>query len=197
MGKIVVSTNMSLDGVSQDPTGEEGYPFGGWFLKISGADQEAWAETELEEALAVEAILLGGRSYEWFAQRWVGRRGAWGERLESLPKYVVRSTPGRSDWGPTTVVAGDVIDEVTKLRQNIAGDIVVYASYQLVNALLEHDLVDTLRLILFPQVVGAGGRLFSELGSSKAIQLRTARTVGAGLVEVVYDLVRSGEAGDE
>jgi dihydrofolate reductase len=197
MGKIVVSTNMSLDGISQDPTGDEGYPFGGWFLKISAADREAWAEVETQEALGAEAILLGGRSYEWFAQRWVGRPGVWGERLESLPKYVVRSTPGRTDWGPTTDLSGDVIDEVAKLRQNIAGEIVVYASYELVHALLEHDLVDTLRLIVFPRVVGAGGRLFRELSGGRSVRLRSAGTLGTGLVQVTYDVVHAGEGDDE
>ena len=193
MGKIVVSTNMSLDGVCQDPTGEEGFPFGGWFLKISDTDRDAWADAELQEALTTEALLFGGRSYEWFAQRWVGRPGVWSERLQSLPKYVVRSTAGRTDWGPTTVLSGEVIDEVAKLRQNIAGDIVVYASYQLVHALLEHDLVDELRLMVFPQVVGSGGRLVTELTSSKATRLRTAQTIGAGLALLTFELPREGD----
>jgi dihydrofolate reductase len=187
MGKIVVSANVSLDGVSQDPSGDEGFPFGGWFLKISDADREAWAQAELQEALATDALLLGGRSYEFFAQRWVGREGTWGERLQSLPKYVVRSTPGRTDWGPTTVLSDDVVDEVAKLRQNLAGTIVVYASSQLVTALLEHDLVDELRLIVFPQVVGSGGRLFGQLSGGRTVRLRAAGTLGAGLVRLSYD----------
>jgi dihydrofolate reductase len=189
MGRIVVSTNMTLDGISQDPTGEEGFKFGGWFVQISDEDREAWAKTEFEEALGTEAYLLGGRSYEWFAQRWVGRDGGWAERMESLPKYVVRSTPGRSDWGPTTVLEGDVLDEVSKLRQTLAGDIVVYASYQLVHALLEHDLVDEVRLIVFPRLVGSGGRIFPELTDSKALRLSNVETVGEGLVRVTYQLV--------
>lgn len=189
MGRIVVSTNMTLDGISQDPTGEEGFKFGGWFVQISDEDREAWARTEFEEALGTEAYLLGGRSYEWFAQRWVGRAGGWAERMESLPKYVVRSTPGRSDWGPTTVLEGDVLDEVSKLRQTVAGDIVVYASYQLVHALLEHDLVDEVRLIVFPRLVGSGGHLFPELADSKALRLSNVETVGEGLVRLTYQLV--------
>lgn len=103
MGKIVVSTNVTLDGISQDPTGDEDFEFGGWFNQIPDADREAWVKAEFDEALSTDAVLLGGRSYEWFAERWVGREGAWGERLQSLPKYVVRSTDGRFDWGPTTV----------------------------------------------------------------------------------------------
>lgn len=189
MGKIVVSTNVTLDGISQDPTGEEGFTFGGWFLKISDADRDAWAATEYEEANGTDAYLLGGRSYEWFAQRWVGREGGWAERMQSLPKYVVRSTPGRSDWGPTTVLQGDVVEEVTKLRQTIAGDIVVYASYQLVQTLLEHDLVDEVRLIVFPTVLGSGGRLFRELTDSKAARLSNVESVGEGLVRLTYELL--------
>jgi dihydrofolate reductase len=189
MGRIVVSTNMTLDGISQDPTGEEGFKFGGWFVRISDEDRDAWAKAEFEEALGTEAYLLGGRSYEWFAQRWVGRDGAWAEHMQSVPKYVVRSTPGRSDWGPTTVLEGDVLDEVSKLRQTVAGDIVVYASYQLVHALLEHDLVDEVRLIVFPCVVGSGGRLFPELTDSMALRLCNVETVGEGLVRLAYQLV--------
>lgn len=189
MGRIVVSTNVSLDGISQDPTGEEGFKFGGWFVQISDEDRAAWASTELEEALGTDAYLLGGRSYEWFAQRWVGRDGAWAERMQSLPKYVVRSTPGRSDWGPTTVIEGDVLDEVSKLKQTVAGDIVVYASYQLVHALLEHDLVDEVRLIVFPRVVGSGGRVFPDLNHGKALRLSNVETVGEGLVRLTYQLV--------
>lgn len=192
MGRIVVSTNMTLDGISQDPTGEEGFTFGGWFVQIPDEDRAAWAKTEFEEALGTEAVLLGGRSYEWFAQRWVGRDGEWAERLASLPKYVVRSTPGRSDWGPTTVLGGDVLDDVSKLKQTLAGDIVVYASYQLVNALLEHDLVDEIRLFVFPRVVGSGGRLFTELAESKALRLSTVETIGTGLVRLVYSQFRRG-----
>lgn len=189
MGRIVVSTNVSLDGVSQDPTGEEGFKFGGWFLQVPDADRDAWAKTEFEEALVTDALLLGGRTYEWFATRWVGRDGAWAERLESLPKYVVRSTVGRLDWGPTTVLNGDVFDEVSKLKQTIAGDIVVYASYQLVQSLLEHDLVDEVRLIVFPHVLGSGGRLFTELTDSKAVRLTDVGTVGEGLARLTYQMV--------
>lgn len=193
MGRIVVSTNISLDGTSQDPTGEEGHPFGGWFRRITDADREAWAKTEFDEALSSDAILLGARSYEWLAQRWVGGDGAWAERLQALPKYVVRSTEGRLDWGPTTVVEGDIPGELSKLKQTIAGDIVVYASYQLVRLLLEHDLVDEVRLIVFPQVVGSGGRLVSDLTESKALRLTGVGAVGESLVRLTYDVVTSDQ----
>src|SRR5689334_21765950 len=106
MGSIVISTNVTLGGMSQDPTGEEGFAFGGWFETMSPSDREAWAKIEYEEAMATEAYLIGGRTYEWFASKWVGREGAWGERLMEIPKYVVRTSEGRSDWGPTHVIDG-------------------------------------------------------------------------------------------
>jgi dihydrofolate reductase len=191
MAKIVVSTNVTLDGISQDPTGDEGFKFGGWIKQIPDADREAWAKTFFEEALSTDAILLGGRSYEWFAQRWVGRDGAWAERLASLPKYVVRTTGGRLDWGPTTVLDGNVVHEVSRLKQSIAGDIVVYASYQLVHTLMEQDLVDEVRLIVFPQVLGSGGRVFTDLTDGKPVRLTNVRTIGDGLVQLTYQTVRA------
>lgn len=189
MGRIVISTNVTLDGISQDPTGDEGFKYGGWFLRITETDREAWAATEYEEAMNADAYLLGGRSYEWFAERWVGREGGWAQRMQGLPKYVVRSSEGRSDWGPTTVLDGDVVDNVSSLKKAIAGDILVYASYQLVRTLLEHDLVDEVRLIIFPSVLGSGGRLFPELADSKTVRLSNVATVGEGLVRLTYELV--------
>jgi putative ABC transport system permease protein len=132
MGRIVISTNVTLDGVSQDPTGEEGTSVGGWFLRISSSDREAWATLESSEANSTAALLLGGRSYEWFAQRWVGREDEWATTLNAVPKYVVRSHGARSDWGPTTVLDGDLEATLRDLRSDLDGDIVVYASYQLV-----------------------------------------------------------------
>lgn len=193
MGRIVVSTNLTLDGVGQDPTGEEGLTSGGWFEQMSDATREAWGRLEFEEAMAVEACLIGGRSYEWFAQRWAGRGGAWGERLQSLPKYVVRTSAGRSDWGPTTVLSGDVPGEVAKLKQNIAGDIVVYASYQLVHTLFAHDLVDEVRLIVFPHVAGSGGRVFPELPERRALRLSNVEPIGDELVRLTYGLTPGTE----
>jgi dihydrofolate reductase len=186
MGRIVVSTNTTIDGISQDPTGEEGFAFGGWFTRISDADREAWAKAEFDEALGTAAILLGARSYEWFAQRWVGRPGDWAVRLNELPKYVVRTSAGRSDWGPTTELVGDVATQIARLKQSIDGDIVVYASHQLVPTLMEHDLVDEVRLIVFPHVVGSGGRVFTDLASAKAMCLTEIGTLGAGLVRMTY-----------
>jgi len=190
MGKIVVSENVSLDGVVQDPTGDEGLRHGGWFGQIGDKDREAWAEVEFDEALGTAALLLGRRSYEWFAARWPSRSGAWADRLNSLPKYVVSSTLVDPDWNNSTVLEGDVVNRVSKLKQELDGEIVVYASRQLVRTLMEHDLVDELRLMIYPVVLGAGERLFGETSDKKSMRLLDTRTVGDGLAYLTYELVR-------
>jgi len=190
MGKIVISTNVTLDGVVQDPTGEEGFGLGGWFGRYGGRDLEAWTEVETDEALHAAALLLGRRSDAWFGTRWVSRSGVLADRLNSLPKYVVSSTLERPVWGNVTVLKGDVVDEVSKLRHDVDGDILVYASYQLVRTLMAHDLADELRLVVFPVVLGAGDRLFGETGGAKPLRLVASRTVGEGLVLLTYQPVR-------
>jgi dihydrofolate reductase len=191
MGKIVITTNASLDGVVQDPDGEEGFKLGGWFGQFGGKDLDQWAEVETDEALRAEALLLGRRSEEWFATRWTSRTGEWADRLNSLPKYVVSSTLTEPRWGNSTVLKGDVVDEVSKLKQEIAGEILVYASYQLERALIEHDLVDELRLVVFPVVLGAGERLFGPTGDKKPMRLVSAQTIGDGLAFLTYQPVRN------
>jgi dihydrofolate reductase len=191
MGKIVITTNASLDGVVQDPDGEEGFKLGGWFGQFGGKDLEQWAEVETDEALRAEALLLGRRSEEWFATRWASRTGEWADRLNSMPKYVVSSTLTEPRWGNSTVLKGDVVEEVSKLKQDIAGEILVYASYQLERALIEHDLVDELRLVVFPVVLGAGERLFGPTGDKKPMRLVSAQTIGDGLAFLTYRPVRN------
>ena len=191
MGKIVISENISLDGVVQDPTGDEGFRHGGWFGQFGGKDLEEWAKVELDEALRAEALLLGRRSDEWFAARWSSRTGEWADRLNSLPKYVVSSTLEHPRWNNSTVLGGDVVAEVSKLKQELDGDIVVYASRQLARTLLEHDLVDELRLFVFPVVLGAGERLFGETSDKKPMRLLGTRTVGDGLAYLTYELARA------
>jgi dihydrofolate reductase len=190
MGTIVISTNVSLDGVVQDPDGGEGFRLGGWFGEFGGNDLDAWAKVELDEALGTEALLLGRRSDEWFAERWLSRSGEWADRLNSLPKYVVSSTLEHPRWSNSTVLKGDVVNEVSKLKQELDGEIVVYASYQLGRTLIEHDLVDELRLVVFPVVLGAGERLFGETSDRKRLRLRHIRTVGDGLACLIYEVVR-------
>ena len=190
MGKIVISTNVSLDGVVQDPDGQEGFRLGGWFGQFGAGDLEAWAKVSLDEALGTEALLLGRRSDEWFAARWLSRSGEWADRLNSLPKYVVSGTLQEPRWSNSTVLAGDVVSEVSKLKQELAGDIVVYASYQLGRTLIEHELADELRLVVFPVVLGAGERLFGETSGKKPMRLVDAKTIGDGLAFLTYQPVR-------
>jgi dihydrofolate reductase len=190
MARIVITTNVSLDGVVQDPDGQEGFRHGGWFGQFGGKDLEAWARLETDEALGAEALLLGRRSDEWFAERWLSRSGEWADRLNSLPKYVASSTLDHPRWSNATVLKGDVVDEVSRLKRERDGEILVYASYQLVRTLLEHDLVDELRLVVFPVVLGAGERLFGETSDKKPMRLVDVKTIGDGLAFLAYEVVR-------
>ena len=190
MGKIVITTNVTLDGVVQDPDSKEGFRLGGWFGQFGGKDLEEWGKIEFEEALRTEALLLGRRSDEWFASRWLSATGEFADRLNSLPKYVVSSTLQEPKWSNSTVLKGDVVSEVSTLKQKVDGDIVVYASYQLERALIEHDLVDELRLFVFPVVLGAGERLFGEISDKKPLRLVDAKAVGHGLAFLTYEFVR-------
>jgi dihydrofolate reductase len=188
MGRIIISENISIDGVVEDPTGEEGFRRGGWASQIGHKDREAWAKVLLDEALGIEALLLGRRSDEWFAVRWLSRSGVWADRLNSMPKYVVSSTLREARWSNATVLSGDAVGEVSKLKRNLDGDIVVYASIQLARTLVEHDLVDELRLIVYPVVLGTGERLFGETSVGKPMRLVHARTVGDSLALLNYEI---------
>ena len=189
MGRIVISENVSLDGVIQDPAGVEGFRLGGWVGRIGGQGREEAATVALDEALGAEAFLLGRRSYEFLASRWPSRSGPLEDRLNSLPKYVVSSTLEAPVWNNTTVLMGDVIEEVSKLKQEIDGEIVVAASFQLWHTLMEHDLVDELRLMIYPVVLGAGERLFGETSDKKPVRLVSIRTVD-DLALLTYETVR-------
>jgi dihydrofolate reductase len=194
MAKIIITTNVSLDGVVEDPDGTEGFGRGGWFVQAGGKDLEEFGKVEYAEALDTAALLLGRRSDDWFGTRWAARPGALADRLNQLPKYVVSATLRDPRWTNVTVLTGDVADEVTKLKRELDGDIVVYASYQLGRALIEHDLVDELRLFVFPVVVGAGERLFGQTTGAKPFRLADSRTVGDGLVLLTYEAVRDADA---
>jgi dihydrofolate reductase len=188
MGKIIISDNVSLDGVIQDPAGDEGFRLGGWAGRP--AAREDTAQVLLDEALGTQALLFGRRSYEFFAARWPSRAGALADRLNSLPKYVVSSTLQDPAWNNSTVFEGDAVNEISKLKQQLDGDIVVYASFQLARTLIEHDLVDELRLMIYPVVLGAGERLFGETSDKKPMRLTGNRTVGDGLVFLTYERAR-------
>jgi dihydrofolate reductase len=193
MGRIVVSgpQNITLDGVVQDPDGAEGFALGGWFKEFGGQDLEAWGKVALDEATGAEAWLMGRRSYEFFGSRWRNRTGALADRLNSMPKYVVSSTLTDPDWNNTRVLGGDVTTEVSKLQQELDGEIVVPGSYQLGRTLIQHDLVDELRLVVFPVVLGVGERFFGPTGVRRPMRLVDTRTIGDGLVLLTYQLVRN------
>ncbi len=186
MGKIIISENVSLDGVVEDPAGEEGYRHGGWVGRIGAGGRDEAARIVLEEALGTEAMLLGRRSYEWFAAKWPARTGVLADRLNGKPKYVVSSTLRDPAWHNTTVLRGDVVGEVSALKQQLAGDIAVAGSFQLVHLLMEHGLADELRLMIFPVVLGAGARLFGESTDSSPLRLISNRTVDGDLAHLTY-----------
>jgi dihydrofolate reductase len=189
MGKIVISENVSLDGVVQDPTGEEGFRHGGWFGQVGDKDSEERAKVVLDEALGAEAFLLGRRSYEFLAARWPSRSGELADRLNSMPKYIVSSTLEDPDWNNSTILKGDVVNQVSRLKQELDGNIVVPASRQLVRTLIEHDLVDELRLMVYPVVLGDGKRLFGETSDKKSMRLLDTRSIGDGLAFLTYEVV--------
>jgi dihydrofolate reductase len=191
MGKIVVSESVSLDGVVQDPTGEEGFRHGGWFAQVGDNDREGFAKVALDEALGAEAQLFGRRTYEFLAARWPSRSGELADRVNDMPKYVVSSTLKDPDWNNSTVLAGDVMQEVSKLKEELDGKIVIAGSIRLVRTLMENDLVDELRLMIYPVVLGAGERLFGETSDQRPVRLVETRTV-ADLAYLTYEVVREG-----
>jgi dihydrofolate reductase len=192
MGKIVMSgpQNVSLDGVVQDPDGEEGFRVGGWFVQFGGKDLEEWNKVALGDALGAEAWLLGRRSYEFFGVRWRPRSGELADRINGMPKYVVSSTLEEPKWNNSTVLRGDVVTEVSKLKQELNGDIVVPGSFQLLHTLIEHDLVDELRLKVYPVVLGDGERLFGPTSDQKPMRLITVQTLDDGIAFLTYESVR-------
>jgi dihydrofolate reductase len=184
MARIVVTEFVSLDGVMEDPGGAEDFRHGGWAFEFSRGEEGD--QFKLDETLASEALLLGRLTYEGFAAAWPSRDGEFADKFNSMPKYVVSSTLDSPDWSNTKVLNGDVKEEVAKLKDEQSGDIVVHGSAQLVQALLEEGLVDELRLMVFPVVLGSGKRLFGETGDKKPLRLVDARTVGDGVSILVY-----------
>jgi len=186
VGTIVVFENVSLDGVTQVPTGEEGFNRYDWRAGLAPTDREAWDKLILDDALGAQVLLLGRRSYEFFAARYPSRTGQLADRMNSLPKYVASTTLEDPGWNNSTVLDGDIVDEVARLKHTVNGEIRVYASSQLVHTLIEHDLVDELRLTVFPLVMGAGNRLFDQTGTPKPLRLVGTRTVGDSLAYSIY-----------
>jgi dihydrofolate reductase len=188
MGRIVVTEFVSLDGVIEAPGGGEDYKHGGWTFEIDrGAEGDKF---KLDETLDADALLLGRVTYEGFAAAWPSRKDEFADKLNSMPKYVVSSTLDKPDWNNSSVLDGDVAEEVAKLKQMEDGEIVVHGSAQLVQALIEHDLVDELRLMVFPVVLGNGKRLFGDTTDKKRLRLTDSKTVGDGVSILVYEPVR-------
>src|SRR5918994_6876244 len=184
MGRIVVTEFVSLDGVMEDPGGAEGFEYGGWSFEISRGEEGD--RFKLEETMAPEALLLGRRTYEGFAAAWPSREGEFADKFNSMPKYVVSSTLEEPTWENTTVLRGELADEIAAVKAAHGGDVVVHGSATLVQALLDADLVDELRLMVFPLVLGAGKRLFGPTGDTKALTLASTRAVGDGVTINVY-----------
>jgi dihydrofolate reductase len=184
MGRIVVTEFVSLDGVLEDPGGSENFRYGGWTFEIDSGDEGR--KFKLDETRDSAALLLGRVTYQGFAESWPARDGEFADRFNTMPKYVVSSTLEQADWNNSTVLKGDVAKEVAELRQRVDGDIVVHGSARLVQALVEHDLVDELRLMVFPVVLGAGKRLFADTSDKKPLRLTGSRTVGDGITILTY-----------
>jgi dihydrofolate reductase len=189
MGRIVVTEYVSLDGVMEAPGGGEDFRHAGWTFEIDRGQEGD--EFKLDEALDAEALLLGRVTYEGFAAAWPSMEGEFADKFNSMPKYVVSSTLEEPEWNNSTVLKGDVVEEVSKLRQGLDGDIVVHGSAQLVQTLLEHDLVDELRVMVFPVVLGTGKRLFGDTSDKKRLRLVDSKMIGDGIAILIYEPARS------
>jgi len=185
MGRIVVTEFVSLDGVMEDPGGSENFKHGGWSFEISRGEEGD--KFKLDEAFSSEALLLGRVTYEGFAAAWPSREGEFADKFNSMPKYVVSSTLDEPEWNNSTVLKGNVAEEVGKLKQEQDGDIVVHGSAQLVQTLVENDLVDEFRLMVYPVVLGGGKRLFGETSDKKPLRLVDSKLVGDGVAILIYE----------
>jgi dihydrofolate reductase len=187
MGRIVVTEFVSLDGVIEAPGGGEDYKHGGWTFEIERGEEGD--EFKLGELFEAEAQLLGRVTYEGFAAAWptMSDEAGFAERMNSMPKYVVSSTLEEAGWSNSTVLSGDVAEEVAKLKQEVDGVILVAGSARLVQALIENDLVDELRLMVFPVVLGSGKRLFGETAEKLPLKLADSKTVGDGIAILTYE----------
>jgi dihydrofolate reductase len=184
MGRIVVTEFVSLDGVVEDPGGSEGYRHGGWSFEYSrGEEGDAF---KLEETRATKALLLGRVTYQGFADAWPSRDGEFADLFNGMPKYVVSRTLQDPSWQNTTVLSGDPVEEVRRVRDQLDGDLVVHGSAQLAQTLLAGDLVDELRLMVFPVVLGTGKRLFGDPGDKKGLRLQDSKVVGDGVLILTY-----------
>jgi dihydrofolate reductase len=187
MGRIVVTEFVSLDGVMEDPGGSEHSKHGGWTFKFNRGDDGN--KFKIDETLNAEAQLLGRVTYEGFAEAWPQRSGdPFSGKFNSMPKYVISQTLKKADWNNSTILSGNVVEEVKKLKQRLKGDILVSGSAKLVQTLIANDLVDQLNLMVFPVILGSGKRLFGDTKDLKTLRLKESRTVGDGVAIMVYQL---------
>jgi dihydrofolate reductase len=184
VGRIVVTEFVSLDGVMEDPGGSEGTKHAGWSFEISRGEEGD--KFKLDETMGSDALLLGRKTYEGFAEAWPSRDGEFADKFNTMRKYVVSSTLQSPEWSNSTVLSGDLVEDVTRIREEHDGDVVVHGSAQLVQGLLENDLVDELRLMVFPVVLGSGKRLFGETSGKKRLQLTSSKNVGDGVEILIY-----------
>jgi dihydrofolate reductase len=185
MRKVVVSEFVTVDGVIEDPGGTEGFERGGWAFKFDRGDEGN--KFKLDEVFESDALLLGRVTYQAFAEAWPSRSGEFAEKFNSMPKFVVSATLEEPEWNNSKVIKGNVAEEVSKLKQEPGGDILVNGSAELVHALMEHDLVDEYRLMVFPVVLGSGKRLFNDTSDTAALRLVESQPVGSdGVVILTY-----------
>ena len=185
MGRIVVTEFVSLDGVMEGPGGDDDFARGAWSFEFDRGEEGD--RFKADETMAADALLLGRRTYEGFAAAWPEREGEFADKFNSMPKYVVSSTLSEPEWANTTVISSDLGSEVAKLRDELEGDAIVHGSRQLVQGLIAEDLVDELRLMVFPVVLGTGKKLFGDTSDSKRFELKRSDTVGDGVLLLVYE----------
>lgn len=183
MGRIVVTEFVTVDGVMEDPGGAEGFRYGGWSMETSSGDEGL--AFKFDEAKNSAALLLGRTTYEEFAQAWPAQKHEFADLLNNMPKYVVSNTLRNPEWNNTTVLSGDAAEQVSRLRGEVDGDIVVHGSATLVQTLIEHDLVDELRLMVSPVILGSGKRLFGPTSDKRSLTLAEARAVGDGVTILI------------
>lgn len=187
MGRIVVTEFVSLDGVIEAPGGGEDYKHGGWTFEIERGEEGD--QFKMDELVEAEAQLLGRVTYEGFAAAWptMEDEAGFAEKMNSMPKYVVSSTLESADWENSTILSGDLAEEIGRIKEEVDGVILVAGSATLVQGLIENDLVDELRLMVFPVALGSGKRLFGETEDKKPMKLVDSKTVGDGIAVLTYE----------
>lgn len=184
MGRIVVSEFITMDGIMEDPGGSEGFSRGGWAFHFDRGP--AGDKFKVDELVAADTLLLGRVTYEGFAEAWPSRTGDFADKMNSMPKVVVSATLKEAGWNNSRVIRSNVVEELSRLRSAQGGDILVAGSAQLVHTLIENGLVDELRLMVFPVILGEGKRLFKQTSGETAMELIESQAVGSGVLTAIY-----------